>query len=150
MGQEQKDYTWKLIAKKLSGEASPEELRELEQLLHDNPELYYPVQTLSDLWNPTDPGDRKEAELAFDRHLDRMRELNITPPATTDPDGRDAYPFPRNRGKITHRRLIAGSALAAATLIGILFAVHFSGPIRTAGDQPNGTVKINSEISTHN
>ncbi len=151
MGQEQKDYTWKLIAKKLCGEASSDELRELEQLLHDNPELYYPMQTLSDLWNPADAGDQKEAELAFDRHLDRMRELNIAPRSPMDPDRRDAYPFPRNRGKITQRRLIAGSALAAASLIGILFAVHFSGSIHTTTtDQPNGTAKINSEISTHN
>src|SRR3982074_2092638 len=83
MGQEHKEYTWNLIAKKLSGEASPEELRELERLLRSNPELHYPLQTITDLWSPAAPARRKEAEQAFKRHLDRMQDLGIdfTPPA---------------------------------------------------------------------
>jgi ferric-dicitrate binding protein FerR (iron transport regulator) len=77
MGQEHKEYTWNLVAKKLTGEASPEELRELEELLRNNPELHYPMQAISDLWNHTDPDDQQMAEQAFSRHLDRMHDLKI-------------------------------------------------------------------------
>lgn len=77
MGQEHKEYTWNLIAKKLSGEATPEELQELELLLRSNPELHYPMQTIADLWRSTGRQEQKKAEQAFNRHLDRMRDLNI-------------------------------------------------------------------------
>src|SRR5882672_5763856 len=82
MGQEHKEYTWNLIAKKLTGEATPEELRELEELLRNNPELHYPMQTISDLWNPANPIDQQVAEQAFNRHLDRMQDLKIDYPST--------------------------------------------------------------------
>jgi len=77
MGQEHKEYTWNLIAKKLTGEASPEELQELEALLRGNPELHYPMQTMTDLWKSSNPEDHKMAERAFNRHLDRMEDLQI-------------------------------------------------------------------------
>ncbi|MBN9383155.1 MAG: FecR family protein [Chitinophagaceae bacterium] len=85
MGQEHKEYTWNLVAKKLMGEATPEELRELEELLRSNPELHYPMQTISDLWNPVDPRDQQVAEEAFNRHLDRMQDLKINYLPTATP-----------------------------------------------------------------
>ncbi|HMI64230.1 MAG TPA: FecR family protein [Puia sp.] len=77
MGQEQKEHTWDLIAKKLAREATPDELKELEDLLRAHPELYYPLQTIADFWKSSNPGDLEKAERAFDRHLDRIKELGI-------------------------------------------------------------------------
>ena len=77
MGKEQKEYTWNLIAKKLVGEATPGELKELEILLRNNPELHYPLQTITDLWKHTSPKEQALAELAFSTHLDRMENLRI-------------------------------------------------------------------------
>jgi transmembrane sensor len=77
MGKEHKEYTWNLIAKKLAGEATPEELKELETLLRNNPELYYPLQTIADLWKHTSPKEKALAERAFSTHLDRMENLKI-------------------------------------------------------------------------
>jgi transmembrane sensor len=157
MGQEHKEYTWNLIAKKLTGEASPEELQELEQLLRANPDLHYPMQTITDLWKAARPGDRKEAEHAFGRHLDRMKELNIdfdpSLAAAEDPEARDVYPFPRNRSKITHRRLMAASAMALLILAGVLFAYKYSIFFHgSANGQVAGTSadRAASEVSTHN
>lgn len=76
MGKDEKEYTWNLLAKKLTGEASPEELQELEALLRRNPELHYPMQTLIDLWHSGEPSRQAAAENAFYRHLDRMEKLN--------------------------------------------------------------------------
>lgn len=68
---------WNLVAKKLAGEASPEEICELERLLKNNPELHYPMQTITDMWNSSVKPDREAAEVAFSRHLDRMQEQQI-------------------------------------------------------------------------
>lgn len=86
MGQEQKEHTWDLIAKKLAREATPGELKELEDLLKAHPELYYPLQTVADFWKSSNPGDLEKAEQAFNRHLDRIKEQDIgfAPPVPTD------------------------------------------------------------------
>src|ERR1700759_799135 len=86
MGQEQKEHTWDLIAKKLAREATPGELKELEDLLKAHPELYYPLQTVADFWKSSNPGDLEKAEQAFNRHLDRIKEQEIgfTPTVPTD------------------------------------------------------------------
>jgi transmembrane sensor len=106
MGQEDKQYTWNLIAKKLTGEATPEELRELEDLLRNNPELHYPMQTISDLWNPGSPLDQQVAEQAFNRHLDRMQDLNLD------------YHSPASR---RHKSSYRIALLAAACMIVAIF-----------------------------
>ena len=102
MGKEHKEYTWNLIAKKLAGEATPAELKELEDLLRSNPELHYPVQTIADLWEHTAPVDKKQAEEAFGRHLDRISRLNIdyTPTLTVVTDEPDQKPSFRRKALI--------------------------------------------------
>jgi ferric-dicitrate binding protein FerR (iron transport regulator) len=83
MGKDEKEYTWNLLAKKLAGEASSEELQELAALLRRNPELHYPMQTLIDLWHSAEPSRQAAAENAFDRHLDRMEKLKTDDHLTT-------------------------------------------------------------------
>lgn len=46
-------YIWRLIARKLAGDASQKELQELQELLQDNPHIQYSVEVLTDLWNTT-------------------------------------------------------------------------------------------------
>src|SRR5215468_10780655 len=117
MGKEHKEHIWNLIAKKLAGEASPAELQELESLLRNNPELHYPVQTIADLWEHTSPADRKQAEEAFDRHLDRIDRLNIDySPTLTVVSGVDPHQPSR------HQRKALVLAPIALTLLGaVLF-----------------------------
>jgi transmembrane sensor len=107
MGQEDKKAIWNLIAKKLAGEASPEEIRELERLLRSNPELHYPMQTISDMWNSSADPDKDEAELAFSRHLDRMQERHVE--------------FPQSRSNSRLRTLILSLSLTMG--IGLLAAL---------------------------
>ena len=71
-----KNKIWELIAKKLSGESTEEELSELENLLRANPEMHYPMQTVADLWHHTTP-DTEDAHLAFATHAARMKGLGI-------------------------------------------------------------------------
>ncbi|HVU55221.1 MAG TPA: FecR family protein [Puia sp.] len=157
MGQEHKQYTWNLIAKKLTGEATPEELRELEELLRQNPELHYPMQTISDLWNPSNPQEQHIAEEAFSRHLDRMQDLKIdyaqTPAAvlTLSVTADDTYPMPEQHRKSRRTILLAAAAIIAAIIITGLYTRHPSEPARIAAATPAETPTLaGNEIFTGN
>jgi len=112
MGQEQKEYTWQLVAKMLVNEASEQELEELMHLLRNNPDLHYPLQTITDLWRQSDPEEQKKAEEAFSRHLDRMTTLSIDYSAN---DISQPQPSKSNRLRIA----LISSAVAAAAIIGL-------------------------------
>src|SRR5579872_7030296 len=85
MGQESKRTTWNLIAKMLTGEATPEENQALEKVLKENPELHYSMQTITDLWKSSADPDISAAESAYDRHLDRLRRIDTGFPAVRNP-----------------------------------------------------------------
>jgi putative ABC transport system permease protein len=65
------DRIWDLIAKKLAGEASDDELKELDQLLQQNPGSSFPLEQLSQLWTREAPDESYQAEQAFQKHVDR-------------------------------------------------------------------------------
>src|ERR1700733_8167269 len=71
------DHIWNLIAKKLAGEASASELRELESILRGDPELHYSLEALQDMWKKKSEEETAQSEIAFQRHMDRMRSLNM-------------------------------------------------------------------------
>jgi putative ABC transport system permease protein len=80
----EKDRIWSLIAKKLAGEASDDELAELEQLLKNHPDATYPMELLTDLWQQQQKVDTSEIDKAFARHLQRMAEQEEDQPATAE------------------------------------------------------------------
>ncbi len=48
-------YIWTLMARKLAGEASREDLLELQEMLQDNPHIRYSMEILANLWEANDP-----------------------------------------------------------------------------------------------
>ncbi len=68
---------WVLLSKKLSGEASGIELKELEILILEHPEWQYAIQNLEDLWKQQPPADYAGEEDAYLLHLHRLNEMNI-------------------------------------------------------------------------
>ncbi|MFZ1311892.1 MAG: FecR domain-containing protein [Chitinophagaceae bacterium] len=68
---------WVLFSKKLSGEASAEEMGLLENLIQQHPEWQYAIQNLEDLWKYQPYKDFVQEEDAYMLHLHRMAELNI-------------------------------------------------------------------------
>jgi transmembrane sensor len=71
------DHIWNLIAKKLAGEASAAELRELESILRGDPELHYSLEALQDMWKKKSEEEGAQSEAAFQKHMDRMRSLDV-------------------------------------------------------------------------
>jgi transmembrane sensor len=104
---------WVLLPKKLSGEASEEELRELENLIAEHPGWQYAIQNLGDLWKQKPPKDNMQAEDAYMLHLHRMTEMNI-------PFG-DSFPAqPLVTGKNRARKWYWAAAALIVITAGIL------------------------------
>lgn len=83
----QEEKFWLLISVKLSGEATPEELKELEEMIRQHPELSWQEQLMCQMWN--NEHEKKLPSDFFDRHLQRLSnqpdihlpaDSNITPP----------------------------------------------------------------------
>jgi ferric-dicitrate binding protein FerR (iron transport regulator) len=75
---------WLLISLKISGEATKEELEELEVLLKQNPELAATVDDLQRLWKKSHKVVTEETEDAFARHAQRLNK--IMSPVVIEPE----------------------------------------------------------------
>ena len=71
------DRVWNLIAKKLAGEASAGDLKDLESILRLDPDLHYSLEALHDMWKKKSCQEPEQAEIAFQKHMDRMYSEGI-------------------------------------------------------------------------
>lgn len=110
------DRIWYIVGKKLSGEASAEELGELEKLLHDHPDLHYSIQNITDLWRLKKKPDQTEALTALQKHLLRLGETGVQIPLHAE----SSYPAMTEKGSIKRTRLTVKSALFSITALLIL------------------------------
>lgn len=134
MGQE---TFWVLLSKKLSGEATDNELKELEQLIRLHPEWQYAIQNLEDLWKHQPQKDNLQEEDAYLLHLHRMAELNI-------PFGDRPAEAPVNILRKRKKMLWYGVAAGLAIITG-LFVFR---PLSSAkADRGSAVAQVN-EIST--
>jgi hypothetical protein len=69
---------WRLIAAKMTGEATPEELMELRFLSQEDPKLQDFLQTLDALWQDRQELTPHQAEQAFARHMQRLEQKTDT------------------------------------------------------------------------
>lgn len=98
---------WLLLSLRLSGEASPQELEELESLLAQHPEAGFRVEQIQSLWLSN---SRMHADpTSFLRHMQRL--------------GGSQSPIALNRraSGTARLRIIALSAIAVAAMIAMLF-----------------------------
>jgi ferric-dicitrate binding protein FerR (iron transport regulator) len=106
---------WNLLGKKLSGEASDEELRELETILDQGLGDIYPIHILEKLWqaNPANPPLHVNKALN-DKWL-RFESRLKTPEANTSND--DEIEMAVAPSNVFKRLLIWGGSIAAAALL---------------------------------
>ena len=147
------DRIWELMGRKLSSEASAEELQELDHLLRTHADLHFSVQTITDLWQQNDnkpATDRLQS--AYDQHLTRMEQKGITfnkelpgpvPDTTWLLEGDR-----KKRGLKLRLGVLAGLAVL---IIGAWWAFVFS-PVKTPATSPDlvaASIPANiSEIAT--
>jgi ferric-dicitrate binding protein FerR (iron transport regulator) len=143
-----KDKLWSLIGKKLAGEASDAELQELEELLRRDPEMYYALQHIYDLWNLPARDHDEEAD-AFHRHLARMQQAGVP----WEQPG-DEYAASGLRSRSSHsRKRIWMVALAATLLLAAGVYTYYSQPHKIAATGGALTARgaaVKKEFSTHN
>jgi putative ABC transport system permease protein len=70
-----KQRIWRLISRKMGGDASAEELRELQRLLQKRPDLQYFMETLQSIWKPA--GEGWPAEMQDEAELQRLYEWHM-------------------------------------------------------------------------
>ena len=68
------DRIWTLLTRKLSGEATPTELRELDMLISLYPESKKTISSLTQSWASGIPTDSEFLEATYLQHLERMKE----------------------------------------------------------------------------
>src|SRR6476619_3698979 len=126
---------WNLLAKKLSGEARPEELDELDELMREHPEWIYPAEHVQGLFRlPVSDKDSYDAELAFEVHLSRMKAAGSGLPQLEEPE-----PLPSSPSRKRSKGLLffSGTALVIFMLAGWLWKTGSS-----AADIPATTKKF--------
>lgn len=142
------DRIWKLIARKLSHEASNEELHELDLLLREHPDLHFPIQTITDLWQKTDQTvDDAKLEHAYQDHIHWMLTKGVALPNHTDEHTDNTYLITGSRNK-NLRKWLTITAIVVPILIGaFLLFFNISKPaIKETANVPAPT----SEIETKN
>lgn len=111
---------WNLLAKKLAGEASSEELEQLDELMRQHPEWIYPAQHIQDLWDlEALPPSPEQQEKAFARHLEHMKQNGIPLPGT---EAEESAPFfsPRRKNKSRFLFPIAAVFILSIVLLLVL------------------------------
>lgn len=145
------DRIWYILGKKLSGEASPEELQELEQMLRLHPELHYPVQNITDLWRLKKKINREETLESLQKHLSRMGEQEGEMPSFTVSgieEGLTPGMLRRNRKSL----LYAAAAILLFTISYYLFsnqpAAKENIALKQEVSSPNAVAGSKNEVST--
>lgn len=152
------DRIWYILGKKLTGDASTEELNELEQLLSHHPELHYPIQHIIELWRLDKKTDRQEAMQALQRHLLRIADQdgeivykNEDAPLTDIPIV-DENILSIRQGQIFRRKMVRMAAyIGAACLIITAFFLFQHNATSTKATTATHTLSKHdapSEIST--
>lgn len=128
---------WILLAKKIAGEATAEEIQELEDLMRVHPECHYAAQHIHDIWGLTIKENPLAAEDAYLRHLNRMKKMGIAP-AQSDNDEVNLITNHPNRNT---RKVLFFTLSGLTILIIVLFII----PFRKTSPPP---IQKTSEVST--
>lgn len=149
---------WELLGKKLTGEASPAELAELDRLARGNPAIQYALEVMAALWKERKKGITDEEITGYyARHLDRMKALGEEWPEPPLPvnepvlelspeEEMQGYPLPEPAGgSSVSRRAFRMAAVVAAILV-VSGGIYRLLPKRSPGTP---TARL-SEVSTKN
>jgi ferric-dicitrate binding protein FerR (iron transport regulator) len=118
----QEERFWLLVSLRLAGEATPEELTELETCLAQRPEMGVRMEMLHGLWE-SEPSDARRGG-ALNRHLQRLSN-HLSAPAlsyeTAIPDEEEGERESVRPSRRIHRLFWPALGVAAALLLVFLF-----------------------------
>lgn len=141
-----RDKIWQLFSRKLTGEASPEELVELQQLCDEYPALFHQLEAVQFLWDQEVQDDREYLEATYHLHIEKMKKLGIEPKHI---DEAEVEVFPTEAPSFFSKRKKLVAFLSLAVIMAISLALVF-----TAKDavtkQPIASTSVPKELITKN
>lgn len=143
------DRIWELMGRKLSNEASAEELQELDHLLRDHADLHFSVQTITDLWQQNDDHpDKDTLQAAYEQHLTRLeQQKGITLHKDAPEYAGDAPWLIENQRGQGNRRLKVWALAGTAVLIMAAWWFFIFKPSHAASTGSEPLLATNSAIS---
>jgi ferric-dicitrate binding protein FerR (iron transport regulator) len=138
---------WNLIARKLTGEASVEELQELDRHTEEDSKLQFDIDIIQALWEsrPDEAEEKDYLEATYILHLDRMQKLGIEPHNPDESESIISEP-----GKTALRKriwLFSGMAGILALTLGLWFFLQRDRPSPTDA-LANTTIPEQFELTT--
>lgn len=136
---------WTLLSARLAGEATPEELAELEDYLQENPGMEFRAGIIENIWsvNPTVAEDYKES--AFNKHLQRMSSHFAEPVLQYETEASSEPVEEKRTSRKPILRVMAWlSAAAAAAVIGYFTYCYFP----FTSDSGSKTATAQNTVST--
>src|SRR5687767_10483603 len=140
------DRTWLLIGRKMADEASPLELKELEEILKLNPELHFSLHALTELWQQTPSIGYNEIEAAYQNHLSRLKTELADHPGNIEDFVENSTLFSDSGSSFIRRNILAITAVTTA-IIFTAAAIFYSIPAKKS-IEVNKAITPASEIST--
>ena len=113
------EHLWYLVSLKLSGEAGPEQLAELDELLKANPEAVFQVEVMEQLWRQRRQVPPQQVSEAYSRHLQRLSN-HLSEPVLKYADSAPAAEPAAEAPVRTVRRWWQWASVAPTVLVGVL------------------------------
>jgi ferric-dicitrate binding protein FerR (iron transport regulator) len=141
----QEDQFWLLVSLQLSGEATPQELATLEDMLRANPEMGLQLEALHNLWQQPSPEPAARKTESLSRHLQRLSNhlsapvLKYEEPAPEETEPQPVMEEPRRK-----QRWIGPLTGIAASLTAIFILLYQWSPKR----RPIPVASAQNTIST--
>jgi len=130
------DHIYTLMARRLSGEATPEELGELDSLLRANPTINYSLEILQDIWKSQEPVNRRHTENKYKELEIRLKKMGIDDNQFNSQDDYIINDEPRANSKKRPRRILFASVLLVVTAC-MTIAFYNGGSKKAAVTPPN-------------
>lgn len=139
------EHIWLLIARKLSGEASEEELQELDELLRQNPEAGYSKEVFHDFWQGAVQQDRQYAENRYKELVQQIKNMNLDEGCFVQDDHFIEEEIPVQSSRRMRKVALTAAAFLLLAAGGLLWFINDH-----ASSAVPGEVSSRNQISTKN
>ncbi|MFT3847087.1 MAG: FecR family protein [Lacibacter sp.] len=121
-----RDKIWHLFARKLAGEASKEELHELDLLLKEDSSLYYELSSLIQVWDEVPAADNEFLEATYLLHYEKMKKLGVEPKQEEQEEETENYSRPFTIFTRYRNKVFAGAVAATLVILGLVVVFNNS------------------------
>ena len=142
-----RDKTWHLLSRKLTGEASEEELFELQQFCDQYPALFRQMETMQQIWDQEAAEDKDYLEATYHLHYQKMKALGIEPHPIDEVEQEQSEVAKKSFFSINRRKLVAVASLAVIVTVSLILIIPKK---ETVAATAAANVTISKEVVTKN